>query len=66
MTRLFVSNGTGPLPRLFDLGGTGPLPHPATHEHTIPWVAGWGSGPVPQSRKSCRKNLKYAKPTRKT
>ena len=30
----------------FAFGGsnTGPLPHPTTHERTIPWVVGWGSG----------------------
>jgi hypothetical protein len=27
--------------------GTGPHPHPATHVIILPWVAGWGCGPVP-------------------
>jgi len=29
--------------------GTGLRAHPATHESILPWVAGWGRGPVPAS-----------------
>ena len=42
---------------------TGPLPHPATHEHTIPWVAGWGSGPVRREHAKHRHVAPDAPPT---